>query len=144
MNKIIILVLCFLVMCCVAVPQRNNYRQETIKSAQKITRPLHMPIVPKPIINTLNKIGINHQAIKITTNTGKQYVMSSNPSNGIHVTDASLSNKWTTVKNIKVNGDKKIGNVMSNANGIKNGLTSYVTTGTCIGTVKAIEKELVK
>jgi len=136
-----------LIIICLATAT-NKYRQETIKHAQKITRPLHIqphiPYVTNPIVNTLNKIGINHQAIKITTDSGKKYVMSNNPTNGIHVTDANLSNKWTVKQDIKVNGNKKIGDVLNNVNGVGNGLTSYITTGTCIGTTLLIKNELEK
>ena len=142
MNKFIVLVLCYLIMCVNASPV--NYRQQSIKHAQKITRPLNIPNVPKPIIKTLDKMGINHQAIKVTTDTGKKYVISNNPKNGIHVTDSALSKQWTVKKDIKVNGDKKIGQVLSNANGVGNGLTSYITGGTCIGTAASVEAELSK
>ena len=140
MNKIQILIFCYLFICIESV----NYRQQSIINAQKITRPLNIPYVPKPIINTLDKWNINHQAIKITTNVGKKYIISNNPTNGIHITDSNLSNKWKVEKEINVKGDKKIGDVLNNANGVGNGMTSYISTGTCIGTTKSIEKELGK
>ena len=140
MNKIPILIFCFLFIFV----ESFNYRQQSIINAQKITRPLNIPYIPKPIINTLDKFHINHQAIKITTDIGKKYIISNNPTNGIHITDSNLSNKWKVEKEINVKGDKKIGEILNNANGVGNGITSYVSTGTCIGTVKAIEKELGK
>ena len=142
MNKtfIVLLIICL----TTALAHTTRYREGTIRYAQTITRPLHIPHVPKQLINTLDKIGINHQAVKITTDTGKKYVMSNNPTNGIHVTDANLSNKWTVKQEIKVNGNKKIGDVLNNVNGIGNGLTSYITTGTCIGTTTSIKNELEK
>lgn len=104
MNKIIITIVFYLVICVESV----NYRQYTIINAHKITRPLHIPYIPKPIINTLDKIGLNHQAIRITTDVGKKYVISNNPINGIHMTDSKLSNNWKVEKQINVNGDKKL------------------------------------
>ena len=142
MSKFTILVLCYLIMCVNASPA--NYRQQTIIRAQKITRPLNIPHVPKPIIKTLDLMGINHQAIKVTTDTGKKYVISNNPKNGIHVTDSGLSKQWVVKKDIGVSGDKKIGQVLDKANGIGNGLTSYITSGTCIGTTASVEAELSK
>ena len=141
MNKII----SFLLLCLISVGNCNyNYRNQIIKKAYKITRPLYVPHVSKSIINKLDKIGINHQAVKITTNTGKDYIISNNPKNGIHITDASLSNKWKIEKEIIIKSEKNIGNVLTNVNGFGNGITSYISTGTCIGTTNAVEKELTK
>lgn len=142
MNKFIIFVL-----LCLTTLVNCNYRHQPIKNAYKITRPLNIPYVPKTIIHKLDRIGINHQAVKITVphlDGQKQYIISNNPKNGIHVTDANLSNKWRVDREIPINGDKKIGEVLTGANGVGNGITSYVSTGTCIGTTKAIEKQLAK
>jgi hypothetical protein len=40
-------------------------------------------------------------------------------------------------KEIPINGNKNIGEVLTGANGFGNGITSYVSTGICIGTAKA-------
>lgn len=140
MNKIQLLI----ISCLIISVQSASYRYEKIKQAQVISRPLYIPIIPNSINSKLNNIGINHQAVKITTENNKNYIISNNPKNGIHITDAKISNKWTVDKEIKVSGEKYIGEVMNEANGFGNGLTSYITSKTCIGTTNAVEKSLKK
>lgn len=119
----------------------NNYRREQITRAEKITRPLSIPKAPF-VSKTLDKFGVNHQAVRVTTNQNNKYIISNNPKNGIHVTDTQPSHKWTHQKEIPVNGHKTVGNTLTHANGVGNGATSYTTSGTCIGTTKNVENYL--
>lgn len=122
----------------------NNYRHERITHAEKITRPLN--IAPKlPFVSkALNSIGINHQATRVTTDHNNKYIISNNHINGIHVTDTKPSHKWEHKKDIPVNGHKTVGEVLTHANGVGKGAMSYVTSGTCIGTVKGVENYVTK
>lgn len=123
---------------------KSSYRNEKIVTAQQISRPLEMKYVPKKVIKILDANGINHRATKVTTDKHNTYIISNNPENGIHVTDSKLSNKWKTVKTLNVNNDKTIGHVMKKANGVGNGMTSYITSKTCIGTANSVENVLKK
>lgn len=111
----------------------DNYRNEKIISAKYVIR---------------DKIGISgpfrHHGIYVITNKNNKYLLHSTPKSGLVVTDASMSSNWEILRNIKVNGEKTIGETLKAGSGINNKLINFITGGTCIIAAERMEKFLIK
>ena len=115
----------------------NNWREKTIKEAKVVSRPLDIPGG-----KTISEITpIKHQGVKITTQDGEQYLIHSVPTKGVVTTQAPMSKKWTVDKNIKLDGEKTVGEAMRKA-GVGNGIINYISSPTCIGARNNIQEFL--
>nr|WBF71192.1 hypothetical protein [Megavirus caiporensis] len=80
-------------------------------------------------------LGGDHYATKLTTNSGKNFIIHSTPEHGTVITDTDISNKWKIVEIINIKNNKTPKELFKSVSGkTNNKITNYLTSGTCIGT----------
>lgn len=82
----------------------------------------------------------------VNTDKGNSYLIHSTPSSGAVVTKANeMSNKWTKTRDIKVEGNKTVGDIFKASSGRSlNKMVNYATGGTCKGVAQRAENALKK
>ncbi|QGR53572.1 hypothetical protein [Moumouvirus maliensis] len=79
-------------------------------------------------------IGGDHYGTKVTTNSGKNFLIHSTPEHGTIITNTDISNKWKIVEIISINNNKTPKELFKIVSGkTNNKIINYLTSGTCIG-----------
>ena len=125
----------FLLLVLLTVISAQSYRDEVIITAKHVTRTSTNTI--------LEKTNINHQGVLVYTNKKNIYLIHSMPDTGIVVTKVNKLANWKVMKNLKINDKKTIKGALKST-GYGNGISNYISGGTCIGAVKNIKKYLSK
>jgi hypothetical protein len=115
-----------------AIPQ---FRKEKITTARPMERPIDNPF--------LKRFGVTHQGVEVTTSGGNKYLIHNTPNSGITATDTKMSSKWKPLEEpTNVKHDHTIGDVIKGCHGYGNGLSSYITGKTCVGTKRCVMDKL--
>ena len=116
---------------------QNHWANKPIASAQLVERPLEGSIKNKYV---------GHYGVKVTTESGEEYLIHNTMGSGPVVTDAKhMSDNWRVRENIAIGSDKSVGRVLKRS-GITHGPTwvNYFASGTCIGSSYQAKKYLRK
>jgi hypothetical protein len=115
-----------------------SFRNEIVTSGQRVERP---------------KLGIggpfSHEGVIVNTNKGNSYLIHNTPGSGVTTTPSSnMSNNWSPINDINVNGQKTVGDAMNGGYNRGTGrlgkIGEYLGSGTCKGTAKGVENALRK
>ena len=109
-----------------------SYRNEVVTGARHVERPKQGPGGP-----------FSHEGVIVDTNKGNSYLIHNTPKSGVVATPASgMSNGWSNIGDVNVNGQKTVGDAMRGGytpgSGRLGKIGEYLGSGTCKGTARGV------